>query len=50
MMKNLHINPDWSRLPKYFGFVGDHSKTSLSFEEFRDLVSSNKCIYFLYHF
>lgn len=44
MMKNLHIHPDSSRLPKYFGFVGEHAKNSLSFEDFKGLVSSNKCI------
>lgn len=45
MMKLLHINPGRSSLPEFFGFVGEHGKESISFSDFRDLVTSNRCIY-----
>lgn len=45
MMKRLHINPGRSSLPEFFGFVGEHGKESISFSDFRDLVTSNRCIY-----
>lgn len=45
MMKRLHINPGRSSLPEFFGFVGEYGKESISFSDFRDLVTSNRCIY-----
>lgn len=45
MMKRLHINPGRSSLPEFFGFVGEHGTESISFSNFRDLVTSNRCIF-----
>lgn len=45
MLRILKFNIFKSNLPEYFGFIGYENKKRLSYNNFKEIIISNKCIY-----